>query len=400
MEQRLDRYVDITKKFGSVPTFPITAVTLRRHPDIIRKLSRRGVEFAVHGYVHTDYRSQSLERQSRHFIKAMAIFRNCGIPFTGFRAPYLRANGETLEAVKRFSFAYDSSDTILWDVVDSTKCGKQAWQVYQKALCLYEPKNAREYLSLPRATNGIVRIPVSIPEDEAMVDRLGITDEKAITEIWGAIFRETYARGELFTLALHHERIEQCAGALESVFQQATELDPPVWITNLGEIAEWWGERGKFTFEVKPESDGRYAVKANCSERATLLLRNCGVDKPTADWSGRYKTIEAREFVVESPRPPFIGVAPDSSPDAIAFLRHEGFIVEESDQPADYGIYLADLTDFQEGDAKPLVEALEASNHPLVRYWRWPNKARSALAATGDIDSMTLADFLLRVFEV
>jgi len=233
-----------------------------------------------------------------------------------------------------------------------------------------------------------------------MVDRLGITDEEEVREIWGAILRETYERGELFTLALHHERVGLCGGALESVLQQAAGLDPPVWLTTLGEVARWWNERGEFNFEVSSEGDGRYAIKANCSERATILLRNCGVDKPTADWSGRYETIEAREFVVESPRRPFVGVAPDSSPDAIEFLRREGFVVEESDQPANYGIYLADLTDFQEADEKPLAEALEDSNAPLIRYWRWPNKARSALAITGDIDSMTLFDFFMRIFEV
>ena len=74
-------------------------------------------------------------------------------------------------------------------------------------------------------------------------------------------------------------------------------------------------------------------------------------------------------------------------------------MVERSDQPDNYGIYLNDLADFQVADEKPLSEIIEHSDAPVLRYWRWPHQARSALSITGDIDSMTLIDFVLRVFE-
>ncbi len=400
IEAKLNRYVDVTQKFGCAPTFPLTAVTLSRHPELIRKLGSRGVEFAVHGYIHTDYRSLSLETQIGHFKKAIDIFRNCQISFTGFRAPYLRRNGETVEALDKLDFAYDSSGTIWWDVVDKSKYPKQAWDDYERLLAFYEPRNAQGYLSLPRIIDGIIEIPVSIPDDEAMVDRLGITDGKEIARIWEMIFRRTYARGELVTLQLHHERISLCESALETILQQAREMDPPVWIATLGEIAEWCKERHGFTFDVNSQGNGQYRVKANCSGRATLLLRNCKVNRPTAEWSGGYQSIDATDFLIESPTRPFVGVGPNSSPYAINFLKSEGFIVEESDQPDNYGIYLANLADFQEADEKLISEAIERSNAPLLRYWRWPDKAKSALAITGDIDSITLMDFVMRVFEV
>ena len=399
IEVSLNRYIDITEKFSCLPTFPSTAVILSRHRELVRKLGRRGVEFAVHGYIHTDHKSLSLQEQTRHFKKAKDTFVACQIPFTGFRAPYLRANDETLEALGKLDFVYDSSHVMQWDVVDRTKYSQNEWSEYSKLLDFYQPRDDAHYLTLPRFINGLVEIPVSIPDDESMVDRLGIRDIAEITRIWEVMLQRIYDRGELFTLQLHHERISFCGSALETILKKARELKPPVWIATLGEIAKWWKERSRFTFEVEPQGNGEYRVKANCSEKATVLLRNCKVNRQTTEWSSGYESIDARDFVLKSPTRPFIGVAPNSSQNAIDFLNGEGFVVEKSDQPESYGIYLADLADFQEIDEKPISEAVELSTAPLIRYWRWPEKAKSALAITGDIDSITLIDFVMRILE-
>jgi len=44
-----------------------------------------------------------------------------------------------------------------------------------------------------------------------------------------------------------------------------------------------------------------------------------------------------------------------------------------------------------------LIETIEASPGPLVRYWRWPDGAKSALAVTGDMDALTLLDYAARL---
>ena len=147
------------------------------------------------------------------------------------------------------------------------------------------------------------------------------------------------------------------------------------------------------------QDDGRYRVKAVCSDRATVLLRNCQANVPVAEWFGGYQVVTARDFILDSPIRPVIGVSYDASPGAVSFLKSEGYIVEKSDHPDDYGVYLSDLAHFQEADEKPLTHKIEQSSAPLLRYWRWPERARSALSVTGDIDSVTLIDFVLRVFE-
>jgi len=46
-----------------------------------------------------------------------------------------------------------------------------------------------------------------------------------------------------------------------------------------------------------------------------------------------------------------------------------------------------------------VLDAIESGTGPLVRVWRWPDGARSALAVTGDIDALTLRDFVVRSWE-
>jgi peptidoglycan/xylan/chitin deacetylase (PgdA/CDA1 family) len=398
-ERRLKRYCTVTERLGCVPSFPLTAVTLKRHPETLQKLSKQRVELAVHGYIHTDYKKLSSEVQTRHFKKAVDTFRDFQISFAGFRAPYLRVSAETLKVLGNLDFLYDSSHVINWDVVAEEGYSTHQWNEYRKILDFYQARSARDYLALPRFIDGLAEIPVSLPDDETIVDRLAIRKEEKITKVWQAILEKTYHRGELFTIQLHPERISLFESPLVRIIQQAKALNPPVWLASLGEIATWWRERDKFNLEVNPEGNGRYTVKAYCSEKATLLLRNCKSSAPMTEWSSGYQYTSARDFTVESHKYPVIGVAPDSSPKAITFLKHEGFVVEQSNQPDDYVIYLDDLADFRETNEKPLSEMIESSSAPLLRYWRWPNYARSALAITGDIDSITLIDFVYRLFE-
>jgi peptidoglycan/xylan/chitin deacetylase (PgdA/CDA1 family) len=398
-ERLLERYSTLTRSLGCVPTFAITAVTLDRHPRPIKELQKQGVEFAIHGYLHTDYRVVKLEEQIRHFNKAVDIFESCQIPFTGFRAPFLRINGKTPKAIGNLGFPYDSSDSVRWDVIDETKYPKGSWIEYQRVLDFYQPRQAQDHFVLPRSMNGFVEIPVSIPDDEVMVDRLKINDENEISNIWIAILEATYKSGELFTVQLHPERISFCEKALANVIQRAKSLKPPVWITTLREITEWWQKKKSFSFDIAHQGNNKYRVRADCSERATILLKNCTAGVPVDEWFDGYQNITARDFILESPVRPVIGIGRYSCPAAVGFLQEEGYIVERNDQPDEYGIYLGNLERFDEADEKPLSRKIEGSSAPLLKYWRWPDRARSALSVTGDIDSMTLIDFVLRVFE-
>jgi hypothetical protein len=395
----LRKYSTVMSDLGCVPTFAITAVILKRHPELVRELSRQGVEFAIHGYIHIDYSVLLPEEQTEHFSKAINTFKGCQVPFTGFRTPFLNTNDKTLQVLSSLGFPYDSSWSVFWDTLDSTRYPAKSWREYERLLGFYKSQEARNCMVLPRFHDGIVEIPVSIPDDEALVERLGITEGVQISAIWKAILQCTYDRGELFTLQLHPERIFLCDTALASVVLQARLSNPPVWIATLSEIAAWWQERKRFGLEIADESKGRYKVKAVCSDRATLLLKNCRADAPMNRWFDGYQSITARDFVLDSPVRPVIGIGQDVSPAAVGFLQSEGYIVERSERADNYGIYLSHLEQFNEADEKPLAAKLEQSGVPLLRYWRWPDQSRSALSVTGDIDSITLVDFALRILE-
>ncbi len=399
-ERRLKKYYEITHRAGYLPTFAITAVVLERHPDYIEELNRQGVEFAVHGYVHIDYKMCAREKKETHFKKAIEVFNRCGIPFVGFRAPFLRVNKDTKPILNKLGFLYHSSRVLFWPVIDLS-----IFSTYARNSCCHlmefcTPLDADKYLSLPKKENGLIEIPVSLPDDETIIERLGITDEMQICEIWLEILRKIYSRGELFILSLHPERIDYCETALLEILRKSRELKPQLWVATLKEIAEWWKEKINFNIEMRPLGEGKYQVRASCSDRATVLVRNARVDVPAHEWMDGYLTIDKRNFILESEKRPVIGVGAKTSPAAIAFLKSEGYIVEEGGNPDDYGIYLDNLKQFNDTDEKPLSQKIEAySDAPLLRYWRWPYKSRSALSVTGDIDSITLSDFVFRIIE-
>ena len=395
----LKDYHNITRELECVPTFPITAVVLKRHPRIIRDLCQQGVEFAVHGYVHIDYGVVSQGEQSKHYHDAVDIFNACRVPFTGFRAPFLRVNDHTFQSLCEVGFPYDSSLAVHWDVIEKSRYTEEAWGEYLRVLEFYQSRPAEERPVLPGFFNGSVEIPVSMPDDEITVERLGITDPEDIAKIWETIVKKTYSSGELFTIQLHPERIAQCGLALSSAIRLAKTYNPPVWIATLREISEWWRERAGFAFDIKQQDNGKYLIKAECSPRATVLVKNGKISVPANDWYDEYKSVAEREFVLESAHPPVIGVNVDSSKEAISFLQDEGYIVEKSDHPSDYALYLDSLKDFTRNDERGLITKIEESDAILVRYWRWPDRARSAASITGDIDSITISDFILRIIE-
>jgi hypothetical protein len=47
-----------------------------------------------------------------------------------------------------------------------------------------------------------------------------------------------------------------------------------------------------------------------------------------------------------------------------------------------------------------LVEQVESIERPLLHFGCWPDGYRAALCISGDIDSVTVQDFFLRILEV
>jgi len=388
MEHNLNLFEGILTKYCCSATFPITAVVLEKHEKMIQGLQKKGLEFAIHGLVHSDYSMLRLSEQEDQIQKAVKIFRDANLNVHGFRGPYLGCDENTLMALNNANLLYESDETVLWDVIEDERVEKHKNSV-NKILQLYKSKKSEGYRSLPRNYNGLIRIPVSLPDDEIIMDRLNITEPQKINEIWKSLLEQSYGRGELFTLQLHPERIETFANSLDSVLAEARTKSPTVWIAQLREIAKWWKERNKFSIEIKGKK-GEYVVDIDCSDEATILLKNIDIETEQAkEWYSDYKTMDCNTFKVKSNYHPFIGVSPSAPEGLVSLLKGEGFYVEESTAKDKFKIYF-DINDFEERDKLSIIQKMEEADASLIRIWRWPFKARCALCITGDIDAITL----------
>lgn len=397
-DEHLRAYLETLRGFGCAATFPITAVVLQRHPHLIRRLADEGVEFAVHGYVHTDHALLSEPEQRAQMQRALEVFHACGVPAEGFRGPYLRYNAATVAAARSLGFQYVSNETICYDVLDRTVVPPGRWGEYQRALTLYSALPASRALARPRMRGDLVEIPVSMPDDEILLDRLGFDVGKQVGQIWESLVNTTYAAGDLLTLQLHPERGGACREALAVALATARQKPRPVWMAQLREIAAWWRRRAAFTLNVEPAGPSRWRIVGPADPDAVVLLK--GLTASGAQPIDReYAAVAGREIVVDSPRPPVIGVPPAAGP-LREFLVEEGYQVCTVEDSRNCALFVNRPGPLGLAEQATTLREIEAASAPLARLARWPRGAQSALAITGDIDALTLGDFFRRAWEV
>jgi peptidoglycan/xylan/chitin deacetylase (PgdA/CDA1 family) len=400
MSKSLRDYVDTVARYNARASFPVTASALRRHPSIFRELVKRypSVELAVHGHLHTDLSLLPAAEQAAEIESAIALFRAHGIPFTGFRAPYLRWDDHLMEAIGAAGFWHDSSQCLLWPVLeDDALTAKQNECV--EILCEFcQPRSAEDYPALPFWIGDLLEIPVSLPDDELLVERLRLTDVEQMAAIWTKALHQSHAREELFVLQLHPERFPLCARALERVLQSAQSLPLPVWAASLHDIAVWWRQKRDLQLDLVSVGGGQWEIGGEGPERGTLLVRDAEPSVEATPWKENYRLVTQPRFRVNSDRCPCLGISPSAPIELLHFLTDQGYVVEVSDEPDNYTFHL-DRTEFARADALSILREVEAAPGPLVRWARWPLGAGSAMAITGDVDAVTFWDYLLRPFE-
>jgi peptidoglycan/xylan/chitin deacetylase (PgdA/CDA1 family) len=382
----------VLRDFDCSATLAIPAKVLERHGVLIREYQEQGIEFALHGYLHIDHSRLSQDDQLAHLAQARQVFDNAGIRYSGFRAPYLRWNADTMTAISQLCFDYDSSHTLAWDVLDEHNVA-----AYHLALKFYGTRSAENYPALPHIEGRIMRFFYCIPDDEVIVDRLHLTTSEQISDVWLAMLRRTYELGEVFVLGLHPERIALCEIPLATVLTEARSLMPGVWIARLDEIAAWWRARTEAKITVSNLGHNMLKLNIDGPPWTTVMARSVEVEAPSEPWSDGYRWVEGTDFTFCAPVRPFIGIAPGSSPELISFLKQQGYIIEVNAENWLYPFYL-DRPIFTPEDERPLLAQIETGNWPLIRLGRWPAGIRSVLSVTGDIDALNIWDYVLRLF--
>ena len=228
MQKALSDYINLSR----ASTLFVPARVLDRYPSLYKDR----VEFAVHGYHHGDYSGMTCTEQKHHLQKALGIFGKFRAGKWGFRAPYLKVNEDTLGLLRELGFLYDSSCSYYWDVLPPDRMNPQC----ERILEYYRPLVLQTQEALPFFESGVIRIPVSLPDDEMLIDRLGIRNQDELYDIWSEILKRTHTRDEVFVLLLHPERFYLARIALKKLLDQAENLG--MWITSLDAVAAWWGD--------------------------------------------------------------------------------------------------------------------------------------------------------------
>lgn len=405
----LHTVIDTLREYDSAPTFFIPAVVLGRHPKPIREIADCGAEVGVHGYVHNDYRSLSESEQFKQTEHATSLFRTTEIPYEGFRNPYLGWTEESLRVFSALGFTYDSNEAVLHDVIELDHLPRHLQSGYEKSLVLFQAIPCNAYTLRPHFEGPLLRIPTSIPDDEMLFDRLRITNPGEVGRIWSKILERVYDFGGVYVLNLHPERAVLCKDALKTLLSHAHNQPLPVWSARLKDIAQWWKERSQFTFKMTAQDLDRWCIEANCSSRATVLARHVVVeDAATTSWFGSDVHVQAQSFMVSAKQCPCIGLSFQTPGEVADFLQEQGYpFIRCSQEEGDtYALYL----DMPEGLGKTreeqlkrrsvLVQRIEQLEAPLLHFGCWPDANRMAIAITGDIDSVTIGDFFLRILEV
>jgi peptidoglycan/xylan/chitin deacetylase (PgdA/CDA1 family) len=397
------------QQYNAAPTFFIPAVVLRRHPALIAELAQAGAEIGIHGYVHNDYRTLSKHEQYKQTKQAISVFQRTQIPYQGFRNPYLGWTEESLHVFTELGFSYESNEAIIHDVIDLGHFSPLLRSGLEKSLALFQALPCNACTLRPHFEGPLLRIPTSIPDDEIVFDRLRIISAEEVGDILSRIMQRVYDLGGLYVLNLHPERAVLCKQALDKLLSHASSRPLPVWQACLKDIAQWWKEHSQFRFHITQLAPHRWRVEATCTPRATLLARHLTVeDQPTTAWSGPDVRLQAYSCTVNATRCPCIGLSPQTPQHVLDFLLEQGYPSRYCSQEEGqmYTLYL----DLPQGlgttreerlqRRSALVQQIEEIDTPFLRFGCWPDGSQAALAISGDIDSVTVQDFFLRVLEV
>jgi peptidoglycan/xylan/chitin deacetylase (PgdA/CDA1 family) len=401
--------IDVLRSVNSAPTFFIPAVVLHRHPQLIMQIVGCGAEVGVHGYVHNDYRFLSKSEQYQQTKQAVAVFEKTQLPHEGFRNPYLGWTEASLAVFAELGFTYDSNEAVFHDVVHLDHLPSHLRSGYEKSLTLFQAIPCNAYTLRPHFEGALLRIPTSIPDDEMLFDRLRITNPEEMGRIWSTVAERVYALGGVYTLNLHPERAILCKRALDLLLSCACNQPLPVWVARLKDIAQWWKERSLFRLRMTPEAANRWRVEVTCTSRATLLARHLLVeDQQTTPWFGADLRVATRSCIVSAKQCPCIGISSRTPQQVADFLLEQGYPVMpcSAEEAHTYALYLdmpAGLGTTREEQLKQrstLVQRIEGLEAPFLHFGCWPDACRLAVSITGDIDSVTVQDFFLRILEV
>lgn len=391
---RINDTVDELDQFDCHPTFFVPAVVARRNLDYIRGLQSRGCEIGVHGYQHVDLKSYPAAESSAQLMRAVESFKELGLEVHGFRCPYLSSSDELLRKLPAKVFKYSSNKAIGW--THQHRGTQQPAIMFEKIEEFYQPMPADSTLCLPWMQDGMVEVPVCVPDDLQMYDGLSYSVEE-MSSAWVDILRITQQKGDLFNLIFHPELAALCNAPFIDVLKEARTKPNSVWVAPLRDIGDWWLEKEAFRVEIERQHGG-FLLNLLHTPRGTVLYRGFEVRQPSLDWDGHYRRLLSDRLEISGPTLPLIKLESGLPDWAAPALRGMGYITLAESEAYSGSLTIGRKCVEEFSNPVLLREHIESSEVPLVRFWPWPDGQRSALCLTGDLDALSLADYATRLF--
>jgi hypothetical protein len=388
-KDRVRRALRELERHGMHPTFAAPGRVVDEDPAFFRELRDAGAELAIHGYDHADFRRLTRAQAAWQFEQAIAAYHRHGIPYDGFRCPYLSCTSDVRAVLPAGAFSYSSNRAIARPVAGAEGAGP----VFAQLAANYRAELSREVVATPTVDAGLVEIPVSVPDDLQLCDGLGLGRD-GLLDAWRAMLKATHRGGELFAPLFHPEAYDLLEAAVDGLLDAVRAQRPGVWAAQLRDIAGWWRERQGFTARASPD-DGGQVLEVECSARATVLVRDWPRPERTRAWDGEWSLLDERRIRLESATRPFVGTAALDASTA-AFLVEQGYVVDAGPD-AECSVSLTAADARRLGSRRALLEHLDRSTGPLVRFGAWPSEAKSAFCLAGDLDALSLRDYALRL---
>ena len=215
----------IERKYGIRSAWNIPTERYPLDLEIIKILAENG-EIGAHGTNH-DGRLINLTKQ-----RLLERMRRCRSTLTkttevevhGFRAPILQHSHEIIEAAAQTGYQYTST-TPVWPI--SNPIIKKAHGIGTAYPLILE--------------NGILEIPVTVPQDLQIIRMLGKTPKQCI-QIWNQLKELIKSLRGLCTLLVHPDYEFSKPEGLENYdrFIKMAVNDKECWIATPNELAKWW----------------------------------------------------------------------------------------------------------------------------------------------------------------
>jgi hypothetical protein len=214
---------DVEAARGRRSAWNLVAKRYRVEDADVEALRRDGFEIGVHGLYHDGRDLESLRTLRRRLPAMREHGRRWGA--TGFRAP---ATLREWSLMPLLGFDHDSS---------SPDCDP------------YEPKPGGCRSWLPFFNEGLVELPITLPQDHTVFTVLGRTD----VSLWHEKTQRIRDYGGMALLITHpdymleRERLDLYAGFLD-----AFGTDEGVWCALPSEVSAWWRRRAASTLVAVP----------------------------------------------------------------------------------------------------------------------------------------------------